>query len=144
MRAAAGLQGEVTRRLAMAKRKEVVIFIHGYNNSFDDAAKATGKICNTLSAEFLCVSLSWPAGGSGGAFFGYNVDREFGEFAVADVKKAIRIISRTNGSNVSTSSPTAAAQTFCYPPFTTWNGGLRHPVLPHRALQDKQRRAVCS
>ncbi|PDT77496.1 hypothetical protein CO676_33080 [Sinorhizobium sp. BJ1] len=95
--AAAGLQGEVTRRLAMAKRKEVVIFVHGYNNSFDDAAKATGKICNTLSAEFVCVSLSWPAGGSGGAFYGYNIDRESGEFAVSDLKKAIRIISGTDG-----------------------------------------------
>lgn len=99
MRAAAGLQGEVTRRLAMAKRKEVVIFIHGYNNSFDDAAKATGKICDTLSAEFVCVSLSWPAGGSGGAFYGYNIDRESGEFAAADVKKAIRIISATEAIN---------------------------------------------
>ncbi|OAP36966.1 hypothetical protein AU381_18960 [Sinorhizobium glycinis] len=95
MRATAALQGEVTRRLATAKRKELVIFIHGYNNSFDDAAKATGKICNALSAEFVCVSLSWPAGGSGGAFYGYNIDRESGEFAAADVKKAIRIISET-------------------------------------------------
>ncbi|WEX88666.1 alpha/beta hydrolase [Sinorhizobium garamanticum] len=95
MRAAAGLQGEVARRLAMAKRKELVIFVHGYNNSFDDAAKATGKICDTLTQEFVCVSLSWPAGGSGGAFYGYNIDRESGEFAVADVKKAIRIISAT-------------------------------------------------
>ncbi|THK36219.1 alpha/beta hydrolase [Ensifer sp. MPMI2T] len=95
LRAAAGLQDEVSRRLAMAKRKEVVLFIHGYNNSFDDAAKATGKICDTLSQEFVCVSLSWPAGGSGGAFYGYNIDRESGEFAVADVKKAIRIISAT-------------------------------------------------
>ncbi|MFD2344856.1 alpha/beta hydrolase [Sinorhizobium terangae] len=95
MRAAAGLQDEVSRRVSLAKRKEVVIFVHGYNNSFDDAAKATGNLCDTLSQEFVCVSLSWPAGGSGGAFYGYNIDRESGEFAVADVKKAIRIISAT-------------------------------------------------
>jgi esterase/lipase superfamily enzyme len=43
------------------------------------------------------VSLSWPAGGSGGAFYGYNIDRESGEFAVSDLKKAIRIISGTDG-----------------------------------------------
>ncbi len=97
IRAAAALQGEVTQRLAIAKRKEAVIFIHGYNNSFDDAARATGKICKTLAAEFVCVLLSWPAGGSGGAFYGYNIDRESGEFAVSDMKKAIRIISGTNG-----------------------------------------------
>lgn len=93
LRATSALQGEVSRRLAQAKRKEVVVFIHGYNNSFDDAAKATGKICDILSEEFVCVSLSWPAGGSGGAFYGYNIDRESGEFAVLDLKKAIRMLS---------------------------------------------------
>lgn len=97
LRATAALQGEVSQRLARAKRKEVVVFIHGYNNSFDDAAKATGKICNTLSAEFVCVSLSWPAGGSGGAFYGYNIDRESGEFAVLDLKKAIRTLATADG-----------------------------------------------
>lgn len=97
LRAASALQGDVNHRLAKAKRKEVVVFIHGYNNSFDDAAKATGKICNTLSAEFVCVSLSWPAGGSGGAFYGYNIDRESGEFAVLDLKKALRILATTDG-----------------------------------------------
>ncbi|MCT7663850.1 alpha/beta hydrolase [Shinella kummerowiae] len=97
LRATAALQGEVSERLAKAKRKEVVVFIHGYNNSFDDAAKATGKICNTLSADFVCVSLSWPAGGSGGAFYGYNIDRESGEFAVLDLKKAIRTLATADG-----------------------------------------------
>ena len=78
------LQAEVSRRLARAPRKEVVIFIHGYNNSFGDAAYSTGNICRFLGAEFVCVVLSWPAGGSSGLLFGYNVDRESGEFAVAE------------------------------------------------------------
>ena len=41
--------------------------------------------------------LTWPAGGSRGAFLGYNVDRESGEFAVADMRKAIRAIGQTEG-----------------------------------------------
>jgi esterase/lipase superfamily enzyme len=94
--AASALQAEVSRRLALAKRKEVVIFIHGYNNAFDDAAVATGDICRTLSSEFVCVVLSWPAGGSG-VLAGYNIDRESGEFAVADLKRVIRIISQAPG-----------------------------------------------
>jgi esterase/lipase superfamily enzyme len=43
------------------------------------------------------VVLTWPAGGSRGAFLGYNVDRESGEFAVADMRKAIRAIGQTEG-----------------------------------------------
>ncbi|WDZ81371.1 alpha/beta hydrolase (plasmid) [Ensifer adhaerens] len=95
LKAAATLQDEVSARLAKAKRKEVVIFVHGYNNSFDDAAVTAGRFCALLSRDFVCVLLSWPAGGSGGALYGYNIDRESGEFAVADLKKAIRIISAT-------------------------------------------------
>ncbi len=95
--AVASLQGELRRRLAKTERKEVVVFIHGYNNTFNDAANATGSICRLLGRDFVCVVLTWPAGGSRGAFLGYNVDRESGEFAVADMRKAIRAIGQTEG-----------------------------------------------
>ena len=94
--AVAELQGEIRRRLAQTQRKEVVFFIHGYNNTFDDAAKATGNICHYLGRDFVCVVLTWPAGGKG-VFMGYNVDRESSEFAVAEMKKAIRAITGTPG-----------------------------------------------
>lgn len=95
--AVALLQADVAGRLATARRKEVVVFIHGYNNSFDDAARSTAEICKSLQNEFVCVVMTWPAAGSGGSFFGYNIDRESGEFAVADFKKAVRIIAGTTG-----------------------------------------------
>ncbi len=95
--AVASLQGEIRRRLAKAERKEVVVFIHGYNNTFNDAAYATGNLCRLLGEDFVCVVLTWPAGGTRGAFMGYNVDIESGEFAVADMRKAIRAIGETEG-----------------------------------------------
>lgn len=95
--AARSLQAEVARRIEMAARKEVVVFVHGYGNSFDDAARATAEICRTLQNQFVCIVLTWPAGGSGGLFFGYNIDRESSEFSVVDVKKAIRIIAASKG-----------------------------------------------
>ncbi len=95
--AVASLQAEIRRRLAKTERKEVAVFIHGYNNSFADAAYAMGTICRLLGEDFVCVLLTWPAGGSRGAFLGYNVDRESGEFAVADMRKAIRAIGQTEG-----------------------------------------------
>jgi esterase/lipase superfamily enzyme len=95
--AVAALQAEIRSRLAKTERKEVVVFIHGYNNTFNDAANATGSICRLLGPDFVCVALTWPAGGSRGAFMGYNLDRESGEFAVADMRKAIRTIGQTEG-----------------------------------------------
>ena len=95
--AVASFQDEIRSRLARTDRKEIVVFIHGYNNSFNDAAQSTANICRLLGPDFVCLVLTWPAGGSRGAFMGYNVDRESGEFAVSDMRKAIRAIGETPG-----------------------------------------------
>jgi esterase/lipase superfamily enzyme len=96
-KAAAKLQAEITRRLATAPRKEVVLFVHGYHNTFQDASFTMGELCHFLGREFVCAVFTWPAGGSRGMFMGYNVDRESGEFAVHHLKQAIRIIADTPG-----------------------------------------------
>ena len=96
-KAAAALQAEVARRLAAAPRKEVVLYVHGYANTFQDASFTMGELCHFLGREFVCAIFTWPAGGSRGLFFGYNVDRESGEFAVFHLKQAIRIIADTPG-----------------------------------------------
>ncbi len=96
-KAAAMLQGEVARRLAAAPRKEVVLFVHGYANTFQDASFTMGELCHFLGREFVCAIFTWPAGGSRGLFMGYNVDRESGEFAVFHLKQALRIIADTPG-----------------------------------------------
>jgi esterase/lipase superfamily enzyme len=96
-KARAELQAEIARRLDAAPRKEVVLYVHGYHASFEDAAITTGELCHFLGRDFVCALFSWPAGGRRGALFGYNVDRESGEYAVEDLLKTIRIIAQTPG-----------------------------------------------
>ncbi len=96
-RAKQQLQAEVARRLAVAPRKEVVLFVHGYHASFERAALTMGELCHFLGREFVCGIFTWPAGGQRGILFGYDVDRESSEYAVEDLLKAIRIIGRTPG-----------------------------------------------
>jgi len=96
-RAKQQLQAEVARRLANAPRKEMVLFVHGYHDSFEHAALTIGEMCHFLGREFVCGVFSWPAGGHGGILFGYDVDRESAEYAVEDLVKAIRIIAQTPG-----------------------------------------------
>jgi esterase/lipase superfamily enzyme len=91
------LQQEIQRRLALANRKEVVLFVHGYNNTFEDAALTMGEMCHFLGREFVCAIFTWPAGGRRGILFGYNEDRESSEFGVEHLVKAIRIIADTPG-----------------------------------------------
>jgi esterase/lipase superfamily enzyme len=91
-KAASSLRAEVSRRLASSPRKEFVLFIHGYANTFQDAAFSMGELCHFLGREFVCGIFTWPAAGTRGLMAGYNVDRESGEFAVHHLRQAIRLI----------------------------------------------------
>jgi esterase/lipase superfamily enzyme len=91
------LQAEIAGRLAVAHRKEVVLFVHGYHTSFESAALTMGELCHFLGRDFVCGIFTWPAGGHRGTLFGYNVDRESAEYAVEDLVKVIRIVGRTPG-----------------------------------------------
>jgi esterase/lipase superfamily enzyme len=91
------LQAEIARRLALAPRKEVVLFVHGYHTSFEHAALTMGELCHFLGRDFVCGIFTWPAGGRRGILFGYESDVESAEYAVDDLIKTIRIIARTPG-----------------------------------------------
>jgi len=91
------LQAEIARRIGIARRKEVVLFVNGFNTSFEDAALTMGELCHFLGREFVCGIFTWPAGGRAGILFGYEVDRESAEYATDDLVKAIRIIAGTPG-----------------------------------------------
>jgi esterase/lipase superfamily enzyme len=95
--ASQALQAEVARRLALSPRKEVVLFVHGYNNTFVDAAVTMGELCHFLGREFVCGIYSWPAGGRRGILAGYNVDYESSVFASEHLRKTIRTIAQTPG-----------------------------------------------
>ncbi len=95
--AKSAFQVELERRLVAAPRKEVVVFVHGFANTFEDAVLTTSELCHFLGREFVCMVFTWPAGGTRGVFFGYDVDRESAEFAVEDLKKTIRMVAGTSG-----------------------------------------------
>ncbi len=95
--ASRALQAEVERRLASSARKEVVLFVHGYNNSFSDAALTMGELCHFLGREFVCGIFTWPAGGKRGIMFGYDVDYESSVYAVEHLRTTIRTIAATPG-----------------------------------------------
>jgi esterase/lipase superfamily enzyme len=78
-------------------RKEVVLFVHGFNNTFSEAALTMGEMCHFLGREFVCAIFTWPAGGTRGILFGYNEDYESSVFAAEHLRKAIRAIAGTPG-----------------------------------------------
>ncbi len=78
-------------RLALTERKEVFLFVHGYNNSFASGAFRTAQMWHFIGREGVPVVYSWPAG-STGILQGYTRDRESGEFANAHVKSFLQDI----------------------------------------------------
>jgi len=96
-RAKQALQDEIARRLSIARRREVVLFVHGYDDTFEDAALTMGELCHFLGRDFVCGIFSWPAGGRRGQLLGYDFDTESSEYAVEDLLKTIRIVAGTPG-----------------------------------------------
>jgi len=91
------LQAEVARRVATSARKEVVLYVHGVDNTFEDAALTMGELCHFLGREFVCAIFTWPAAGTRGVLFGYEVDYESSLFATEHLRKTIRAIAGTPG-----------------------------------------------
>lgn len=93
--ARAGFQAELQRRLAISPKREVLLFVHGFNNTFDDAAITLAEMWHFMGREVVPVLYTWPAGRGG--LRGYTYDRESGEFTIFHLKNTIRRLAETPG-----------------------------------------------
>ncbi len=113
-KAAAVFRAEINAKLALTSRKELLVFVHGYNNTFRDAALTIAEMWHFFGREGVPVLYSWPAGLGG--LTGYTYDRESGEFTVHHLKmmlkaladnpkvEGINLISHSRGTDVATSA----------------------------------------
>jgi esterase/lipase superfamily enzyme len=74
----------VGQRLAQTPRKEVFLFVHGYNNSFNDAVGTIANLWHFMGREGVPIAYSWPAGIGG--LTGYTSDSESGDFTIFHLK----------------------------------------------------------
>ena len=87
----ARIRSEMERRLALTSRKDIFLYVHGYNNTFADAAFALAELWHFFGREGLPIIYTWPAGYPG--LFGYTYDRESSEFTVFHLKQVISWLS---------------------------------------------------
>jgi esterase/lipase superfamily enzyme len=78
------------RQLELTPRKDVFIFVHGYNNTFEDAAFAMAELWHFLGRIGIPLVYTWPAGHPG--IFGYTYDRESSEFTVFHLRSVLALI----------------------------------------------------
>ena len=106
---------ELQERLALTARKEAYIFIHGYNNTFEDAVFVIAELWHFMGRGGVPIAYTWPAGHPG-LLRGYTYDRESGEFTIYHLKQLLRflascpelqkihIIAHSRGTDVATSA----------------------------------------
>jgi esterase/lipase superfamily enzyme len=95
--AKASLQGEVQRRLAAASKREVLLYVHGFNETFETAAYTAAELCHFLGREQVCAFFTWPASSTGNFLISYTTTTESADFAVEHLKKSIRMLAMTPG-----------------------------------------------
>ncbi len=90
-------QAEFNKTVALwldhAERKEAVVFIHGFNNSFDEAVLRLAQAWHFTGRQGVPIVFTWPAG-SPGLLSGYQHDRESGEFANLHLKLLLIALAR--------------------------------------------------
>jgi len=79
-------RAEIVKRATALGNAGILVFIHGYNVSFSDAARRTGQLSHDLGFAGPTVLFSWP---SRGGLIDYTVDEQAAEWSVPDLKDVL-------------------------------------------------------
>ena len=93
----AALQSEVQRRLNAATSREVVLYVHGFNETFATAAHTAAELCHFFGRSHVCSFFTWPASDTGNPLTSYISTTESALYSVSHLKKTIRTLARTPG-----------------------------------------------
>lgn len=86
--------GSLRQTVGRSPRKEAFVFIHGYNVSFEDAARRTAQLAYDLNFEGAPIFFSWPSQAS---VLQYAVDETNVAWAVPHIKEFLVSVARQSG-----------------------------------------------
>ena len=89
------MQYHLQERLGISKHKDILLYIHGVDTEFNEAALNLANVWHFTGRHGVPIYYSWPAANEG--LFGYFKDRESGDFSVYHVKESIRALASTPG-----------------------------------------------
>jgi esterase/lipase superfamily enzyme len=79
-------RAEIAKRATELGNPGILVFIHGYNSSFADAARRAGQLAFDLKFAGSTVLFSWP---SRAATLEYTVDEQAAEWSIPDMKSVL-------------------------------------------------------
>ncbi|UXN02875.1 MULTISPECIES: alpha/beta hydrolase [unclassified Bartonella] len=80
------------------KNKEILVFIHGYNNNFAESTFRAAQIAYDYQLNAVTVHYAWPSGGALGL---YVFDRDSADYARDGLVELLQLVSETNAKQVS-------------------------------------------
>jgi esterase/lipase superfamily enzyme len=83
-------------RVAQSKRKEVLVFVHGYYTAFDEAARRTAQLAYALGFPGVAVLYSWP---SQAALTGYLTDETNIEWTIPHFREFLKQVKIQSGAD---------------------------------------------
>ncbi len=83
--------------LRTATTKEILLYVHGYNNTFDDAALSSALLRHGTSFDGVSLFFSWP---SRGRLLAYWTDEREAARSTDDLEALLRLILTTRASKV--------------------------------------------
>jgi esterase/lipase superfamily enzyme len=92
-------QAELEKRLARSKTKDVIVYVHGFNETFATAAYTAAELCHFLGRESVCALYTWPASSTGNFLTSYTSTTESARYAEDHLRKMLRVLASTPGLN---------------------------------------------
>jgi esterase/lipase superfamily enzyme len=90
---------EFNRRIVKAPRRQVLVFVHGYNTRFEEAVYRFAQIVHDSDASLVPVLFTWPSRGS---LLQYGYDHESASFSRDSLENLLQALTRNrNVSEVS-------------------------------------------
>jgi esterase/lipase superfamily enzyme len=75
----------------LGKSRRVLVFVHGFNNRYEDAVYRFAQIVHDSKADVAPVLFTWPSRGS---IFAYNYDRESTNYSRDSLEDMLRRLAR--------------------------------------------------
>jgi len=88
----------ISEKVTRSKNKSALIFVHGYNVTFEDAARRTAQMSYDLGFDGAAVFYSWPSHGSG---LKYTFDEENIKWSEKNIEEFLRdFTEKSNADNI--------------------------------------------
>ena len=86
----------VSARLGHSQKKEILVFVHGFNTSFEDASRRTAQIAYDMAFDGPTVLYSWPSQGSMNPI-AYNKDGRNAALTVPHLEEFLKMMVAKSG-----------------------------------------------